>query len=836
MGNITMIKRIQNILLVIGCLSVSVTSVMAQADQPPPRYLATDIGALDNGQRTTAMDMNERGQIVGISTGAAGSPSEPGAAFIWESGKMTSLGVLPNYYWSVATSINDLGQVVGYCGDTRSKYKAFIWDKISGMQPTGNAQKESSAALKITNSGLILINYDPLNSFYGSLWVYQRGDNLDSEKNVGTVYDNNYSMNNDGALIYSFLTGGNVGGSATILSKYPHWLPEVIDPHSKIINNYSDILEVYATTSRIKKSDNTILDIGQLNGNSMNDLDDVIGYTASDTLSIGIYVNKNKKKYDLTSLISNSSSITSFSLWSNANLKKINNRGDITGTYNPGTSVNGGIRSFILQRDDNGDGTPDSMLDTDGDGIPDDWEENGYDVFVDGQKVHVDLKAMGANKLHKDIFVYMDHLATDNPTGANHSHQISKAAQDFVVRAFLNAPVKNPDSIGGIDLHLKNGKQIIETKEGLGFQVNGYYNWDGFDDSKRTSFPKELAPVFHYCISGHYGPYTETKSRKIFNTGISRNIPASDFLITLGPGIPVTMAEAGTFMHELGHNLGLGHGGPILNDLAQIYVNHKPNHLSVMNYLYQRSGISDIKEKAIDYSRYVTLIDESQLFESKGLLDQDPNLDIGKFQQLRLLRKFPGLIGISPNLYGSVSLIAVDGGIDWDWNLIISTQSIFARLDDYLPTKSADYRILKSANEWDQLIYDGGLIGIANSAPAFVNSDVITGSYLNDSTYIDTIEPPLQDYIPATPLGINLRVASRTARLAWNPVTLFGSVKYKVYRKIGNGSFVEIATANNPLYNDSSLVIGSSVSYYIKTLGENSILSGASLTVSGVIR
>ena len=42
--------------------------------------------------------------------------------------------------------------------------------------------------------------------------------------------------------------------------------------------------------------------------------------------------------------------------------------------------------------------------DTDGDGLLDDWEINGYDYEGDGI-IDVDLPAMGANPLRKDIFV-----------------------------------------------------------------------------------------------------------------------------------------------------------------------------------------------------------------------------------------------------------------------------------------------------------------------------------------------------------------------------------------------------------------------------------------------
>ena len=55
-----------------------------------------------------------------------------------------------------------------------------------------------------------------------------------------------------------------------------------------------------------------------------------------------------------------------------------------------------------------------------------------------------------------------------------------------------------------------------------------------------------------------------------------------------------TDQQAGTLMHELGHNLGLRHGG--LDN-----VNCKPNYLSVMNYSRQFSNI--IAGRRLDYSR-----------------------------------------------------------------------------------------------------------------------------------------------------------------------------------------------------------------------------------------
>ena len=119
------------------------------------------------------------------------------------------------------------------------------------------------------------------------------------------------------------------------------------------------------------------------------------------------------------------------------------------------------------------------------------------------------------------------------------------------------------------------------------------YNWAAFDSIKNqlggfTSSGR--TKIFRYCISVH-------QLATALNSGISRALPGSDFIISLGTFTGVTdTVMAGTFMHELGHCLGLDHGG---GDST----NYKPNYVSVMNYLWQitgvtRGGLANI----IDYS------------------------------------------------------------------------------------------------------------------------------------------------------------------------------------------------------------------------------------------
>ncbi|HET7109152.1 MAG TPA: PxKF domain-containing protein [Candidatus Acidoferrum sp.] len=91
-------------------------------------------------------------------------------------------------------------------------------------------------------------------------------------------------------------------------------------------------------------------------------------------------------------------------------------------------------------------------------------------------------------------------------------------------------------------------------------------------------------------------------------SGIS-DIGGADSLITLGlwgPDGQTDQVQSGTLMHELGHSLGLTHGGLSRTPVAGGYVfnfepNCKSNHLSVMNYMFQ----VDLLDGNLDYSEQV---------------------------------------------------------------------------------------------------------------------------------------------------------------------------------------------------------------------------------------
>ncbi|HDH41698.1 MAG TPA: hypothetical protein ENG12_04770 [Candidatus Altiarchaeales archaeon] len=247
------------------------------------------------------------------------------------------------------------------------------------------------------------------------------------------------------------------------------------------------------------------------------------------------------------------------------------------------------------------------LPDTDGDALLDVWETRGFDYDLDGV-IDLDLPSMGANWQHKDIFIEVDYMEHNRPINSS---------IDNVTKAFANAPVDNPDGTQGITLHV-----FIDEEVPYQYETN---IWDGFDAIKRNHFgsPKERGSdnwpairgakwfTFRYCLFIN-------KQRGTNSSGIAE-ISGNDFIVSLGAWPSWVWgriggrqdAQAGTFMHELGHTLGLRHGG--CDD-----INYKPNYLSVMSYSRQFSRW--IHDRPLDYSRKeLPPLDEDHLNESAGI-------------------------------------------------------------------------------------------------------------------------------------------------------------------------------------------------------------------------
>ena len=240
--------------------------------------------------------------------------------------------------------------------------------------------------------------------------------------------------------------------------------------------------------------------------------------------------------------------------------------------------------------------------DTDLDGIPDHWEINGIDVDEDGT-VDIDLPALGADWEHKDIFVEIDFMPHNRP---------NQFALDSVIDAFDNSPVTNPDMVSGINLHIIVDESIPYKEVLSGFDEfytlkSSYLGTQNERLDQKTVEAKKK--VFRYCLSVDkiwLDPPTYGCP------GISEGLACDDFILATGTSsLSSVENQAAVFMHELGHSLGLAHGG---GD----QLNYKPNYLSIMNYRFQYAGL--LSSRPLDYSRReLPPIDETNINEAVGI-------------------------------------------------------------------------------------------------------------------------------------------------------------------------------------------------------------------------
>lgn len=314
--------------------------------------------------------------------------------------------------------------------------------------------------------------------------------------------------------------------------------------------------------------------------------------------------------------------------------------------------------------------------DSDGDGLSDSVEAS-----------------LGSNPRHKDIFVYFNSF---NYKGKNMAPR--EGFSTIVKAVFSNAPVNNPDGKPGIDLHLEMGPSIRSNVI--------IATWDQFDEFKNQYFPASKRTTHHYCL---FVGQINTGGN-ITRSGISRNGTnfrqgASDFMVALGdpawwnsPSVAdFKWTQAGTFVHELGHNLGLMHGGTD-------QMTYKPNYLSIMNYAFQTDGIpitvpGQGRFYLFDYSSFASPnLNENNLNENAGL---GHNLiHKGTTYGTRWWVTYSGRVGKE----------TFDATSNVDWNYDGRLQS-GERFNLTLGNDTSYTTLPGGGNDWNRLYFRGGDIG-----------------------------------------------------------------------------------------------------------------------------
>jgi hypothetical protein len=230
-------------------------------------------------------------------------------------------------------------------------------------------------------------------------------------------------------------------------------------------------------------------------------------------------------------------------------------------------------------------------------------------------EIHHTAHATPATPPHFTIFLHYDYMVASDHTDAPDPVGIQ-----MVVQAFKKH---------NIDLIIDPHHTAIPDHKFIAFHLLVNAQCQGPDTvdffALKKQYFHQTVPVEHYVIFANYSGVTNLQNctsdglvdlfaDTLCQTGISE-LPGTNFVVSLGcqrdiglnkgpdPYHRFRRIEAGAFMHELGHNLGLEHGGS--DD-----INYKPNYLSVMNYLYEE-GIpradsigSNVPDPALTYLDY----------------------------------------------------------------------------------------------------------------------------------------------------------------------------------------------------------------------------------------
>ena len=267
---------------------------------------------------------------------------------------------------------------------------------------------------------------------------------------------------------------------------------------------------------------------------------------------------------------------------------------------------------------------------------------NFREILANGSSTPV-----GANPCKPTILVQVDYMVGPDSNGdsvPDHTHRPQQAAIDELVASFNDGAVPAQPTVpivvstraAACSCSWSSTKRCRRPTRSTGIRPRAPGRSMGRRSATQISTPScdpTITIRFGATISLTCRPAAGQPPKVNSSSGICCSDSGKDVLVSLGEwtgGVGTVRDQSGTFMHELGHALGFGHGG-----IDQ--VNCKPNYHSVMNYVYQTTGIpdalltptSDINRDGVidnrdrlrlDYSRVkLNDLDEDSLNEDAGI-------------------------------------------------------------------------------------------------------------------------------------------------------------------------------------------------------------------------
>jgi hypothetical protein len=262
----------------------------------------------------------------------------------------------------------------------------------------------------------------------------------------------------------------------------------------------------------------------------------------------------------------------------------------------------------------------------------------------------------GGGGIHDDTIRIEIDWMDDSIDCGFHSHRPTDASLNLVREMFANRGVT-------VIFDVSNR---IEDRNGV---ISGQVNSTEYLFHRRGN--KDHGRDWHYAIFTHAHDGGDASG--------SAEEPGNDMIISTGCNLK-TFRVAAVTGHELGHNLGLAHGGFEEK-------NFKPNYSSIMNYRYG-NGIDWNCDRNPDFPREMSYSDGTR-----------PPLDE------RALIEAHGVCGE-----------AVGIPVDWNFNGVIDTEPVAVDINRFFSEPDGILEILYDYDDWENVLMNE-TEGVATSCP-----------------------------------------------------------------------------------------------------------------------
>ncbi|WP_051259042.1 carbohydrate-binding protein [Chitinibacter tainanensis] len=339
---------------------------------------------------------------------------------------------------------------------------------------------------------------------------------------------------------------------------------------------------------------------GQVNTNQIRYLGSSSNYPRWSSAGGALELLRNGQIADFVRFGSNNDAASSANSWNGSNAPAISNQFGhalvryFTQSKNTRSSADWTNVAFSTPAGRND--VPANANDDDGDGIPSSAKVAG------GTYAGLDLYSMGARAGRRTILIQVDYMQSSDE-GVKPQREALQAVVDAFARRNIDVLFDTGNlyaaGFSPVNFNLGGGKAVpfaacVDLSPPAGCSRLADYKADSMDLRRRQ--------IFHYLLMAS----SRNADGSAGSSGVAE-INGNDLVVSLGKwGLNSSTAsnryrlinfQAGTIMHELGHNLGLRHGG-FEN------TNDKPNYYSIMNYLYQLQGLGQSATSAGALQRY----------------------------------------------------------------------------------------------------------------------------------------------------------------------------------------------------------------------------------------